>query len=879
MEYPVWELFGAGGGFLIALMATVHVYVAHFAVGGGLFLVMTEHKGLREKDPAILEYTKRHARFFMLLTLVVGGITGVGIWSVISVLSPAVTSTLIHGFVFGWATEWVCFFLEIMAILLYVHTFGRLASRAHLTLGWLYFIFAWLSLVLINGIVGFMLTPGRWLETQNFWHGFFNPSFWPGMVFRTALALVIAGVYGFFTASFLAQRELRERMLRWSARWLALPFAFMLLAAWWYFRAMPADVRALILGGSPEIPFFTQGLLWVAGALLVLGLVMAARLPAAVTRPLAVVMLVLGFLTISAFEWVREAGRRPFLIRGHTWSSAVKVADADRVNRDGVLATARWVQNRSATPANAHAAGREVWRLECMGCHSVGGPLNDILPLTAKFPVYGMDSFLDGLGKLEGYMPPFLGRTAERQALAAYIVEVLHGEAQAAPAPSVEKNLPVTVPPFDAAGDEYVLLAWNNLGMHCVSDGDPWWVLLPPANELWAQLVRRGPIPEIVTAGVEIRYAVEPGFERPQDHVRFWEFAPQNFGATLEPGIGLAGRGVQGTMELEVAHRAFSTSLIPVVPYQDDGFNPYPLFTVEARDTTTGELLARTRMVAPTSTEMGCRNCHGGAWRVGGVAGISDDTARDILAVHDRNEGTDLLAHAERGEPRLCQSCHPDPVLNTSGKPEILGFPAAMHGWHANHLTNRGAEACAKCHPNAPEGATRCLRGRHAGILDCTDCHGTLEDHALSLLRAEMAAGRTRAERLMTHLTPRTVPDVAAVNPRTPWLNEPDCLNCHEAWLRKPDRATSAFNTWTAGAAELYRLRHDEMGALMCEACHGSTHANYPAVNSYGRDRDNVQPLQYQGNREVIGAPNTCAVCHRRLMRTDGHHPNMIRRD
>ena len=38
MNYPVWELYYAGGGFLIALIAVVHVYVAHFAVGGGLFL-------------------------------------------------------------------------------------------------------------------------------------------------------------------------------------------------------------------------------------------------------------------------------------------------------------------------------------------------------------------------------------------------------------------------------------------------------------------------------------------------------------------------------------------------------------------------------------------------------------------------------------------------------------------------------------------------------------------------------------------------------------------------------------------------------------------------------------------------------------------------
>ena len=35
MNYPVWQLDGAGGGLLIAMMAIFHVYISHFAVGGG----------------------------------------------------------------------------------------------------------------------------------------------------------------------------------------------------------------------------------------------------------------------------------------------------------------------------------------------------------------------------------------------------------------------------------------------------------------------------------------------------------------------------------------------------------------------------------------------------------------------------------------------------------------------------------------------------------------------------------------------------------------------------------------------------------------------------------------------------------------------------
>ena len=51
MNYPVWNLTTYGGGFLIALIAVVHVLVSHFAVGGGAFLVLLERKALPGGQP------------------------------------------------------------------------------------------------------------------------------------------------------------------------------------------------------------------------------------------------------------------------------------------------------------------------------------------------------------------------------------------------------------------------------------------------------------------------------------------------------------------------------------------------------------------------------------------------------------------------------------------------------------------------------------------------------------------------------------------------------------------------------------------------------------------------------------------------------------
>jgi len=110
MNYPIWLLPTTGGGLLIAIIAITHVVISHLAVGGGLFLVLTERKAHRDNDKGLLAYVKAHTWFFVLLTMVFGGVSGVGIWFIIGLVNPAATSMLIHNFVFGWKL-WPCLFI------------------------------------------------------------------------------------------------------------------------------------------------------------------------------------------------------------------------------------------------------------------------------------------------------------------------------------------------------------------------------------------------------------------------------------------------------------------------------------------------------------------------------------------------------------------------------------------------------------------------------------------------------------------------------------------------------------------------------------------------------------------------------------------------
>ncbi|MCG6912088.1 MAG: cytochrome ubiquinol oxidase subunit I [Deltaproteobacteria bacterium] len=877
MNYPVWELAFSGGGLLMVVIAVLHVYVAHFAVGGGLFLVLTEMKAYREKDERLLAYVRSHTRFFLLLTMVFGGITGVGIWFTISLLSPTVTSTLVHTFLFGWATEWVCFLGEIVALFLYYYRFDNIDRSSHLKIGWLYFIFAWLSLFFVNGIIDFMLTPGEWLKTGSFWNGFFNPSMLPALFFRTALSLFLAGIFGFLTAVFLADAGFRNRLLGYCSRWLIFPLPVMVLAALWYYSVLPESARIMLRGHSPEIVPALSVFGGLLPVLLILAMILRLRIPANLQVTAAFLCLVLGLVYMGAFEWIREAGRRPYLILGHTYSTSVRVGQEADINREGLLKSARWVRSRRLTPANEMKAGREIFRIACSGCHSIGGPMNDILPRTAHFSRVGMQAQLAGQGKILQYMPPFMGTADERRALARYLVEGLHGKT--APIAKQKPIIPLEVTPeaFDSETSAYVLLAWSKSGMQIMSDCNAFWSLGPPTGSIRAQLIRRGETPEIVTEDVAITYAVGNDHDNPAAHVDFWKQSKSLTGKVLPGGTGLTGNTINGTLRFDNETMAYGADELPVTPYRRNGsFNPYPLFKLEAREVETGKRLAQTSLVLPVSTEMGCRTCHGGPWRVDGRAGISDETAANILEVHDRINRTDLLAAAKKGRPRLCQSCHSGNLPGVTGDPKRLNLSAAMHGFHANYLGDMGDEACGTCHASSPVGLTQSFRGIHREIeLTCVNCHFSLEEHALSLLTAEKKAGKDEpAKKLMAHLAPRAVESPSQIRPRIPWVNLPDCLNCHVDF-HPPETDQVAYGAWTATADRLYHNRTDDAG-LVCTACHGAAHAIYPARNPFGEDIDNLQPLQYQGTPYPIGSNGQCRVCHIIDQEDEIHHPNML---
>ncbi len=319
-----------------------------------------------------------------------------------------------------------------------------------------------------------------------------------------------------------------------------------------------------------------------------------------------------------------------------------------------------------------------------------------------------------------------------------------------------------------AAPEPIVVFGYNDLGMHCMNEDLAELVILPPYNNLRAQVILRGNNPDIITNEATVTYSI-PTNTHSFDKTNFWTHALQVFGAILPPDVGLTGHGLSGTMSPTPGGH-WEVTGIPITPISDTGRpDPYPLAVIKA---TKDGLSGTTQAVVPVSTEISCNLCHN-------TPGIS--TASDVLLAHDKLHGTDLINQ----KPVLCASCHSDNALGAPGVPGVSSLSSAMHGAHASRMDMIQIEnTCYACHPGI---RTQCQRDIHlSNNVQCINCHGDMK---------------------------------AVGNPtRNPWVDEPRCSNCHS----KP-----GFQFEQPGKLFKDSIGH---GGVHCSACHGSPHAITPTV-------------------------------------------------
>lgn len=454
---------------------------------------------------------------------------------------------------------------------------------------------------------------------------------------------------------------------------------------------------------------------------------------------------------------------------------------------------------------------------DCQLCHSQGSTLNSY---GSDFAALGHS--VGGVEWLDSDRDGFTNRTE-------ILRGTLPGDKTSQPADAPRDALPQTAPPALPQVGVYKLIGWNDLGMHCMGPNYSNLSILPPYNTLWAQLILQGPTPQIITSGVTIEYSIENNTYS-VGKTNFWTYAYKLFGVNLPPNIGLAGKGMAGTMDAAADH--FVAAGIPLTAFYDGAtpvpknWAPYQIAHLVAKDTATGKILAETRTTAPVSEEMNCNACHADGMQEGIATG---NVETNILTLHDKEEGSKLMSN----RPVLCQKCHGDNALGVAGNPNLPNLSRAMHDKHkvegggASAVSDKdnlgpsrvteGTNNCYLCHPGVK---TQCLRDvMWQKGLTCVGCHGTTADVA---------------------------------NPaRRPWIDLPRCGNCHGA--QYAENANTRYRDSTGH------------GGLYCEACHGSPHAILPST----QPNDNLQNIALQG---YAGTLRDCKVCHGTNPAGDGPH-------
>lgn len=376
----------------------------------------------------------------------------------------------------------------------------------------------------------------------------------------------------------------------------------------------------------------------------------------------------------------------------------------------------------------------------------------------------------------------------------------------------INKVVPTSIQ--GGGNQEYVILATNDLGMHCIQKDYKDFLILPPANNICVQVFKRtnSSEGELVTKGIIVRYEIVNNTTS-ADKNNFWEYA-KDYGYNVRENIGITGNGLKGEMRLSSDKKYYEATAVPVVPYTDSDkttMQPYQRAKITVVDEKSNKVLAVTdSVVIPVSDELECGVCHG-----------TENTNENILKAHDSLAGTKLVDKLNENIRFKCSDCHKDNALGESGKEGVPPLSEAMHGFHANKMYMSKIEpACYSCHPGP---VTQCYRGQMAkeGITcDNAKCHGTMQNVADT-----QKAGREA------------------------WLQEPDCGNCHGA-------------TYASNPGVLYKNSYlqnapgEEMNNLIrCQSCHNSTHAEWVST----LDEDNLLPESILGYKSFI---NKCSVCH-----------------
>ena len=426
--FPVNDYGPLMPGLVMGGIAILHVFLAQFAVGGGFLLCYFQWLGMNNRCPSARSFVDGYFKVLVMVSFVLGALTGVAIWFTAIQVSAATIHAMVRNFHWLWAVEWTFFCLEIVAGYCFYRYHKQISDRHAMSLLVVYTLAAWMSLFIINGILSWQLTPGEWLATHRVSDGFFNPSFWPSLFFRTIVSTTLAALGACVVINWMPLERSQKSQLVNRAAHLLVPMVAMPVLGVWFMAVLPDDSRSWIAGGSPAMMLFLSisiGASLVVGLYALVGMVWQKLY---INGATATLLLALAFGATAGGEFVREGARKPFTIRQVLYSNSIRPEDVARLRETGCLADDPYpVREPKEFPSEDLRTGARVFRRQCSVCHTVEGA-NAVVHLTGAWDKDQMRMNIAKLQHTKPFMPPFAGTAVELESLVQFILWSAAGE-------------------------------------------------------------------------------------------------------------------------------------------------------------------------------------------------------------------------------------------------------------------------------------------------------------------------------------------------------------------------------------------------------------------------------------------------------------------
>jgi mono/diheme cytochrome c family protein len=253
----------------------------------------------------------------------------------------------------------------------------------------------------------------------------FNPTFWPSLVFRTFLCFALAGSYALLTAAKKFTGEAKKNLVRYNGKWILYSLIGMIPSMIWYYFALPEPAKQGLTGASYIMKVSLIHLIIGVAIFLLLSLLFVLWKAQRLSFAGSIVILLSIFVFFGAFEFIREAGRKPFIINDYMYTTGLTVSQQDELKDRPFLQHAKWIRTKEVTAETELKAGEDLFRIQCYACHTFGLKNN----VNSKMALWDGAKTARIMGSLRGitpYMPGFVGTDAEKNALAKWLYSITH---------------------------------------------------------------------------------------------------------------------------------------------------------------------------------------------------------------------------------------------------------------------------------------------------------------------------------------------------------------------------------------------------------------------------------------------------------------------